>query len=164
MAKELGIQKIEMFEKMVRTEFDPVLTTLRSRTYRIRAAIEKRVKADLGYYELIAKIKAKELELTELNAEVRNLEVEPGYSGYHSGGYRANSPIGIEVTKRLTQLDGTADRVEKLQAAAIKRLRLCGVAEDVSNLFSNIEESLLAVAKDIKKLPPITKVLKQIKK
>ena len=163
-AKLLGVQALEMYEKMIRKEFDPIVSTLEARGNSIRADVVRQVKMSFGLYDLEAKIKTVEIELKELEAE-RDSFITVGHQYRNSEtDFTSDSIVGKEVSRMMDQLNSPLADVKEKRDRTIKQLRLAGLPEEIQNVFKELENTVLRLADDIKKLPPINKGLKRIKR
>lgn len=160
--KLLGVQQLDMYERMISKEFKPIIDILEARGNSIRSEIVRQVKMSFGLYDLEAKIKAMEVELKELEGERDNLISETGYYR-NNPDFTPNSIVGKEVSRMMDQLNHPLAEVKDTHDKTIKQLRLSGLPEEIQDVFTDLDKIVTKLADDIKKLPPITKALKQVK-
>jgi predicted nucleic acid-binding Zn-ribbon protein len=153
--KLLGVQALEMYEKMIKKEFQPIIDILEARGNSIRQKAVQQAKTKFGVYELEAKIKTMDIRLQELKDELGNLV---GHYQYLSD----NSIVGKEISKIMDQLNHPLAEVRNKRDKSIKQLRLSGLPNEIQEVFKELDNTILKLTDDVKKLPPITKVVKQI--
>ena len=150
MAKKLlGVMQLEMYEKMIKKEFRPIIDILEARGNSIRAEVVQQVKKRFGLYDLEAKIKVVEIQLKELKGEEESLV------GNYSTDFTHDSIVGKEVTRMMSQLNHPLAEVEEKRDAAIKGLRLSGLPDEIQEVFTTLDVTVAKLTADMKKLPAI---------
>ena len=153
--KLLGVNQLQMYERMIKDEFKPIIDVLEARGNNVRGEVVQQVKAKFGLYELDIKIKAAEVQLTELKGERTNLT--GNLSRYSAeADFTNDSIVGKEVTRTMDSLNQPLADAKNKRNAAIKELRLSGLPEQIQNVFIRLDDLVEKLEADIKKLPAIT--------
>jgi len=154
MGKLLGVTQLQMYEKMITEEFQPIINALEARGNDIRQDVVQRVKKQFGIYKLEAKISAAKIQLNELEDEKQNLMGHPSYNA--NVDFHSTSIIGKEITRIMENLNSPLKETRRIQSNVIKNLRLSGIGEDVQKVFTDLETTIEDLTYKLKALPPIT--------
>ena len=154
MAKMLGVQQIQMYENMIREEFDPLILILTARGDSVRDQIVHEVKEKLGLFKLWVQQTAIREKLNEITARINELTDKQ----YHDGTYL--SRVEKEVAVRMEELNKPLKEAKGQLALLIKQIRLAGVAEDVKNIFTAVDQLVKDGMAEAKNLLPVKDMLK----
>jgi hypothetical protein len=156
MAKTLGIGMIEMYTKMIKTEFEPLISNLEARRTVEKANTEVDVRKELGIYNLTVKKFKLQAELDEIKRQLKTYED----TNYQQGKYvsKIDEVVSAKMAERK---NGLLAKTEKIRNDLIKRVKLAGVNADIKEVFEDLPALLEPLEKEIKKLPKV-KPLKKI--
>lgn len=156
MSKTLGIGMIEMYTKMIKTEFQPLISSLQARRTVEKANTEIEVRKELGIYDLTVKKFKLEAQLDEIKRQLQTYED----TNYKRGKYvsKIDEVVNAKMAERK---NGLLAKTEKIRNDLIKRVKLAGVNADVKEIFEDLPALLEPLQKEIKTLPKV-KPLKKI--
>ena len=147
MAK-LGIQAIEMYCSMVREQFAPLLSELRSREHGIKENLEIHVKKDLGIYNLYVKKAKLKVELEETERQLKGWETKT----HTPMGYVDPIEERVNVLLRKSR-NGIAGEVRKEMNDMIFAIKLSGLDADTKSVFDKLPGVIGKLTNKVNKLP-----------
>lgn len=150
--KSLGINLINMYEKMVREDFDPLITMLKARFAGFKDKILAEVKRDFGVYELYEEQAAVELRLKEIKESLQKYEK----AQYQPLGGGWISLIDEEVKKRMKLLNAPLTEVEANRESVLRTIRLAGVGQEIKSTFEAMPSIITDLTEKFANLPAIT--------
>jgi hypothetical protein len=161
MGKTLGIGMIEMYTKMVRDDFAPIISQLNARRTIERANMEITVRKELGIYNLTVKKFKLQAELGEIERQLKSYEEKTNVK--INGRFEYESKIGHVVNAKMAEAkNGLLKETEISRNQMIKRIKLAGVHGDIKKVFDDMSSFIEPLQKQLKKLP-IIKPLKALK-
>ena len=153
-SKALGINLINMYEKMVREDFDPLISILTARCAGVKEKIVTQVKKDFGIYKLYEEKAALQVRISEIEKGLREYEVQNHRAG--GEGYRFVSRIDDEVEKRLTELNAPLQEVTANKESILRQIRLAGVGQEIKSTFEGLPEVIRELSERFANLPAIS--------
>jgi len=150
MGKTIGVQMIQMYEKMVQDDFGPLMSKLEARTEGIKDQVEIQVKKDMGVYGLYEEQAALNLRLKEIGEKISGVEKKRYVNGVYV------SKIGEEVGRRLAILNAPLNEVRSAAGSMVRQIRLSGVGQDIKNVFEAMPDLLEEFTEKFGSLPEIT--------
>ena len=156
MAK-MGINAINMYCDMVKQQFGPILSELRSRNSELRSQIEIEVKKELGIYDLYVKQAKFKAQLAEIERQLKGWETK----SHTPSGYM--DPIEEKVNVILNKSkNGLMKDVEKEMNEMIFAIKLSGIDSNTKAVFDKLPGIIKKFAEKVVKLPPPAKMTKMI--
>jgi len=153
MGKTLGIGMIEMYTKMVREEFAPIISNLNARREVEKHNTEVEVRKELGIYNMTVKRMKLKAELDELDRQLKSYE----QSKYYGKPAKIDKLVNAKMEERK---NGLLKETEVIQRDLIHRIKLAGVAGDVKTVFDDLPKMIEPLQKKLKALPATKKVKK----
>jgi len=154
MAK-LGITMIEMYVKMVRDEFAPLVSEIEMHESNLRDEVEIKVKKKLGVLKLYEEKAALTYRLGEINAKLDKYERHA-----HVDGYGRMTIIDRMVKDHMRMhSNGVSNTINTARDGAIKEIRLSGISGDIKKVFDSIPDIIAKLTKAL----PVPKKVKQLK-
>ena len=147
MAKTLSKSMIDMYVDMVNQDLQPLIELAQNRvTSPVLREIEIQVKKDFGVYALYEEKAALQLRLREIDNKLTDYE----------GSQWCKGKVAEEVQKRQEILNTPMEEIRRVQREITRKIKLTGVATDVSDAFSELPKEIKRLETKIKKLKPIT--------
>ena len=120
MAKQIGVQMIEMYCNMVKKNFAPILDELNLEEIALKKAIEIEVKKEIGVYDLYMEKAKMQLRYDEINRQLKRHEER-----YRNDAGDYATDIEREVNMRLLkQRSKFQSEVEKIKEDLIYKIKL----------------------------------------
>lgn len=151
MGKTLGIGMIEMYTKMVKDEFAPIISQLNARREVEKHNTEVEVRKDIGIYDMTVKRFKLKAQLDELERQLKSYE----QSQYYGKPSKLDALVKAKMDERK---NGLLKETETIQNDLIKRIKLAGVAGDIKEVFETLPELIAPLEKKLKALPPMKKI------
>lgn len=155
-SKGLGITMINMYCDMIDNEFSPIIAMLEARTSGIKPVITRRVKKELGIYDLLAKKAALEEEIEEIKRQLESQTRDRWNERLHSW----SNVVDAEVERRLEELNEPLGEATRMMESLKKTIKLSTAPVQVAALFERLSEEMKGLKDKYSMLPPITDVLK----
>ena len=157
MGQKIGIQMIDMYVKMIREEFEPLMAALNVREMAIREQVEEQVKRKFGIYDLMMKREHLKLQLTEMTNKLSDWERRQTIDGKYT------TKIEYAVESEMEKMrNGLGKQIGEAKKAAIKSVRLMGTSEDVVGIFKDISKQIADMGDQLKALPAPEKTVPRI--
>ncbi len=156
MGQKIGIQMIDMYVKMIREEFEPLMAALNVREMAIREQVEEQVKRKFGIYDLMMKREHLKLQLSEIDGKLSDWERSQNIDGKYT------TKIEYAVEAEMEKMrNGLGKQIGEAKKEAIKSIRLMGTSEDVAGIFKGISQQITDLGSQLRALPaPETAVLR----
>jgi hypothetical protein len=152
MGTTLGIGMIEMYTKMIKDDFAPIISQLNARCTVERANMEITVRKELGIYNLTVKKFKLAAELGEVERQLKTYEA----TEYNPKTGRSHSKIDKVIDAKMAERkNGLFKETETLRNDLVKRVKLAGVHGDIKNVFDKVPALLASLEASAKKLAPI---------
>lgn len=152
MAKPLGVTMIQMYEGMIKADFDPLVTRLEARTAMVRTEVDRQVKVDMGVYALYEEKAALTVRVNELTREIADAERQV----YDKSAGNFVSPIAKEVNRRLAIANTPLTEVRDVRDSLLRSIKLAGVGGDVKSTFDALPGLLKELSGKYGDLDPLT--------
>ena len=146
MGKEMGVQKIEMYCKMIEEQFDPIESTLKVHQDRVRKEVEVDALKELGIYELHMRCAQLRLELQEQERQLASWTTTT--RDEKTGVYKSAVQRAVDE-KMKGRLNGIPQQVHKVKQDLLFRIKLAGVAEDVKNVFEDLSKAVAGLSDQV---------------
>jgi hypothetical protein len=143
MAKNLGINMINMYVGLIEEEFKPIIQELESQAHGFKEELEIQVKKDFGIYELYAEKYAIEKRLDEIKDKLLDYERDQWIDGQWQPRLKA------EVARRLEKSNVPLHQVKKDQNDLIKKIKLCGAIGDIQDVFNQVSETVAGLKANV---------------
>jgi len=153
MAK-IGITTINMYCDMVKEQFAPILSELRSRNAELRSKIEIEVKKELGIYDLYVKEAQLKVQLAEIARQLKGWETKSHTPSGHVNPIEEKVKVIINKSK-----DGLMKDVEKEMYEMMYAIKLSGIDSNIKTVFDKLPEIIKKFTEKIAKLPPPTRMI-----
>lgn len=156
MGKTMGIGMIQMYEKMVQAEFQPLFTMAEIQLAIVRPSVEREVKIDFGLHDIEAEIAAHEAAIKELKTR------EKDYTDkiYKDGTY--TSKFIREVERRLEEINKPYQELKITQYEMVKKIKLAGTTPEIAEAMRLVEASCKKLSAEMLALPDPEKTAKLI--
>jgi len=141
---------------MIDNEFAPLISMLKARTDGIKPVIVRRVKKDLGVYDLLARKAALEEEIREIITQM-NQKTDDRFDP-RSRTY--NNAIEREVNRRLDEINEPLCEITGMAESLKRSIKLSTAPSEVAGIFDRLSEEMKDLTQKYSSLPPITDVLK----
>lgn len=152
MAKQLGVKQIEMYVGMISKEYQPLLDEVAYLEQQEQQAVRATAMRNVGLYTVLEEVKKCEAKLELLHQEQKRLTGQH-HQWWEKGEATETSPLGAEI-RRLSRISPTVgEQVRCAKEQAIKNIKLCGITEDVKDIFTRNEEIIANLTKTVAKLP-----------
>ena len=148
MAKNLGINMINMYSQMIEEEFKPLIHELEAQAHGFKEELEIQVKKDFGIYELYAEKGAIEKRLDEIRAKLADYEREQWIDG------EWETKLQAEIDRRLEKSHIPLHQVKQEQNDLIKKIKLCGAIGDIQEVFNKVSETVSGLKANVLSLNP----------
>lgn len=152
--KSLGINLINMYEKMVNEDFDPLISSLIARCAGVKERVVTQVKKDLGIYKLYEEQAVLEVRLNEIKRSLK--EYEDQYHRSSDSGYRYISRIDVAVEKKLTEINAPLREVAAVKESLLRQIRLAGVGQEIKSTFDGLPSLIADLTEKFGSLPAVT--------
>jgi hypothetical protein len=152
-SKGMTISQTQMYEGMIKDEFNSLITILKARSDAVEPMIRVRVKKELGVYTLLLKKAALEEELKSIGEQIH--EKTKSIGEYESGRYVYHSKVEDAVAREIRQYNEPLREAEAYRDALIKELRLSLCPADVKEVFVRLEPEIKKRLEEAKSLPPL---------
>ena len=153
MAK-IGITTINMYCDMVKEQFAPILSELRSRNAELRSKIEIEVKKELGIYDLYVKEAQLKVQLAEIARQLKGWQTQ----SHTPSGYLNPIEEKVKVIMNKSK-NGLMKDVEKEMYKMMYAIKLSGIDSNIKTVFDKLPEIIKKFTEKIAKLPPPTRMI-----
>jgi hypothetical protein len=156
MTAKMGINMIEMYCKMVKEQFAPILQTLKVHSMQLYDMCEKQAKKELGIYDKMMRMAQIQLELKELESELDSYTTKIGNP------WKSKIQLLAEEKMKIVK-NGFQAKVEKAMEDMVFKIKISGLDGETKKVFEALPNVIESLTKELKKLPLPTKKLKLIK-
>jgi hypothetical protein len=152
--KAIGIGMIEMYSKMIKDEFQPVISQLTARRTVEKANMEIAVRKEMGIYQMTIKKFKLQAQLEELKRQLKGYEEKQNLK--IDGKFIYQSKIDHLVDAKMAEKkNGLLLEAETVKNDLIKRIKLAGVHGDVKAVFDDLSKLFEPIKKELKALPAV---------
>lgn len=149
----LGITMINMYCDLLDQEFKPVIAMLTARTDSIKQSVERKVKKDLGVYDLAMKKTVLKEQIKEIDEQIKKLSASE-YTKHH-GSWTWVGKVTMETDRRLAELNAPLEETTAMLESFKKGVKLSCAPAEVAALFAKITPEIKEMTERFKALPPI---------
>ena len=153
MAKTLGVTQIKMYEDMIMDDFAPLITILKARTEGLHDPISRRVKKDLGIYDLLKEKIVLEERLREIEGKTNSI-IQKHYH-WDNGHQSYYSKLEREIETKLAEMNKELNEATAARDEMVRDIRLSGAFDNIQKLFKKSMKVIEQLTKTAKNLPPV---------
>jgi len=154
---KLGINMIEMYCKMIKESFEPILETLKTRDFELEEQCRTQAKKELGIYDKMVNLSKLKLQIGQLKEELLSF-TEKNYTNSHK-----NKIDRLTDEKMKIVRNGFHDKVNATMKDMIYKVKLSGLDSDTKSVFDQMPDIIKSLTSELKQLPDPSKKIKLIK-
>ena len=154
---KLGINMIEMYCKMIKESFEPILETLKTRDFELEEQCRTQAKKELGIYDKMVNLSKLKLQIGQLKEELLSF-TEKNYTNSHK-----NKIDRLTDEKMKIVRNGFHDKVHATMKDMIYKVKLSGLDSDTKSVFNEMPDIIKSLTSELKQLPDPSKRIKLIK-
>lgn len=154
MAKQIGVQMIDMYCSMIQDQFKPILNELQEQENRIKKELEIEARKELGIYDLYIRKAKLKLEIDEIKRQLDGWETrERGYDGNYG------TPVELLVAKKMESLKSPLRKeVDETLQKLTYQIKLSGLNADAKDVFTSLPNIIKELTEKLASQQTITHV------